>query len=296
MTQKVQDNGLVRWRIAWWLAFLLICILGVCAKLVQDAVLTQAIRKYEKQYQALDQAQAAAIHQTSQTLNQLRRELDTHEYLQIPAPSRAKLEALLGKESLKEATVEEARTVLTYTEPLTGRTCELCMIDGQLAQIGAMQGYPAPLPTPTPTRTFWAIEYTRRFIRRWGPMAWLFLLPIASYCIWRAKGRATLAAQCAVDSLLMLALVVVLASVLRHSIFILAGKLSSSWQPSVTGVQVAMVCVSVGLLVWGARRARTIRPGLCRVCQYNLRGNVSGICPECGTAIEARQQVEDVAQ
>jgi len=24
-------------------------------------------------------------------------------------------------------------------------------------------------------------------------------------------------------------------------------------------------------------------PGHCRTCGYNLRGNVSGVCPECGT-------------
>jgi hypothetical protein len=35
--------------------------------------------------------------------------------------------------------------------------------------------------------------------------------------------------------------------------------------------------------VW--RRARRIPPGHCQVCGYNLTGNVSGICPECGTPI-----------
>jgi len=33
------------------------------------------------------------------------------------------------------------------------------------------------------------------------------------------------------------------------------------------------------------RRYRSTRPGLCRVCSYNLAKNVSGICPECGTAL-----------
>lgn len=30
----------------------------------------------------------------------------------------------------------------------------------------------------------------------------------------------------------------------------------------------------------------------CAVCQYNLTGNLSGICPECGTAIEDRAPTE----
>ena len=29
-----------------------------------------------------------------------------------------------------------------------------------------------------------------------------------------------------------------------------------------------------------------LRHGLCIKCQYNLTGNVSGVCPECGTAVE----------
>jgi hypothetical protein len=36
-------------------------------------------------------------------------------------------------------------------------------------------------------------------------------------------------------------------------------------------------------------RRRRARPGLCRACGYNLTGNASGICPECGAAIEAQR-------
>jgi len=31
------------------------------------------------------------------------------------------------------------------------------------------------------------------------------------------------------------------------------------------------------------RRWRRQRKGLCRKCGYDLTGNVSGVCPECGT-------------
>ena len=33
------------------------------------------------------------------------------------------------------------------------------------------------------------------------------------------------------------------------------------------------------------RKWRLVKLGQCRVCRYNLTGNASGICPECGTAI-----------
>lgn len=34
-----------------------------------------------------------------------------------------------------------------------------------------------------------------------------------------------------------------------------------------------------------AARRRRARPGMCTSCGYNLTGNASGVCPECGTAI-----------
>ncbi len=36
------------------------------------------------------------------------------------------------------------------------------------------------------------------------------------------------------------------------------------------------------------RRPKPAKGNLCRKCQYNLTGNVSGVCPECGTPIDRR--------
>ena len=35
------------------------------------------------------------------------------------------------------------------------------------------------------------------------------------------------------------------------------------------------------------KSAMPLRQGTCRSCSHNLRGNVSGICPECGTTISS---------
>ncbi len=47
-----------------------------------------------------------------------------------------------------------------------------------------------------------------------------------------------------------------------------------------------------GAVLWmalGERQARRrMRPGLCRACGYDLTGNVSGRCPECGCPIVAQ--------
>src|SRR5687768_14918702 len=36
-------------------------------------------------------------------------------------------------------------------------------------------------------------------------------------------------------------------------------------------------------VAWLARRIKRPQPGHCRACAYDLTGNVSGTCPECGT-------------
>ena len=51
---------------------------------------------------------------------------------------------------------------------------------------------------------------------------------------------------------------------------------------------------SLGLTAWGfyrsPHRAPPIGWSVCAVCKYDLRGNESGRCPECGTAILEEQQ------
>jgi hypothetical protein len=58
---------------------------------------------------------------------------------------------------------------------------------------------------------------------------------------------------------------------------------------------VAFCCAfSVPKAVAGTRKAilaRRRRMNLCQSCGYSLRGNVSGICPECGTRVKAESTV-----
>lgn len=34
--------------------------------------------------------------------------------------------------------------------------------------------------------------------------------------------------------------------------------------------------------LWHHDRRRKFKPGRCQNCGYNLTGNISGVCPECG--------------
>ncbi len=53
-----------------------------------------------------------------------------------------------------------------------------------------------------------------------------------------------------------------------------------------------LIVAELTLFHYWRRRPPSV-DGLCDACQYDLRGNVSGICPECGTVIahETRRQL-----
>ncbi len=68
-------------------------------------------------------------------------------------------------------------------------------------------------------------------------------------------------------------------------------SLSLPGDGGVTGIVVlgtlfyAAVGACLGLVVSRWRRNRLQPPGTCRECGYDLTGNESGVCPECGMAI-----------
>jgi hypothetical protein len=85
------------------------------------------------------------------------------------------------------------------------------------------------------------------------------------------------------------------------------GTVITVLRPLDTGVDA--LCVLVGLtgivtsitfplLTWQRRLERQKRCPLsiCHHCGYNLTGNVSGICPECGVMTRQRDMVERSAQ
>jgi len=49
-----------------------------------------------------------------------------------------------------------------------------------------------------------------------------------------------------------------------------------------------VIVASASAVLWW--RERTIPPGHCPTCGYNLTGNVSGRCPECGQAVASGGQ------
>jgi hypothetical protein len=59
-----------------------------------------------------------------------------------------------------------------------------------------------------------------------------------------------------------------------------------SWFGTAVGLAAWAVLGVFGLWLWeqpAEVRQRRRRTGLCSRCGYDLTGNVSGVCPECGT-------------
>lgn len=74
------------------------------------------------------------------------------------------------------------------------------------------------------------------------------------------------------------------------------------WRPSMARRVIVMplwMClvlpvVPTAVLFW--RDRRRIPPGHCRACGYNLTGDVSGVCPECGGRITDAEVPSDAGQ
>ena len=67
---------------------------------------------------------------------------------------------------------------------------------------------------------------------------------------------------------------------------ILAWRTSGSAM-SLWGVTAVFITYPIIAFIRGRfRRWRELPSGQCRACSYDLTGNVSGVCPECGTPLE----------
>ena len=59
----------------------------------------------------------------------------------------------------------------------------------------------------------------------------------------------------------------------------------ATWVPF--GFPLVFTATVTVFLFWLDRRLRRVPHGHCQACGYNLAGNISGICPECGEHIAA---------
>jgi hypothetical protein len=84
--------------------------------------------------------------------------------------------------------------------------------------------------------------------------------------------------------------------VATFAVFVEAGLVGLGWTHSDVRFEGQVACplwlaslltaaLPVSRMVRHALPGRTIADGACPVCAYDLTANVSGVCPECGTAV-----------
>jgi uncharacterized membrane protein len=57
------------------------------------------------------------------------------------------------------------------------------------------------------------------------------------------------------------------------------------------GISALFFWAALGTLFQWPGFRRPLKPNECRKCRFDLTKNVSGVCPECGTAIENRNEI-----
>jgi hypothetical protein len=95
------------------------------------------------------------------------------------------------------------------------------------------------------------------------------------YGVWRANMSATRSRGRRIIKWIMLVLTLQLSVAAEWELIIMAPQLTL-WK--------FLLPMSI-LTAWVWYADRSFADGCCRNCGYDLRGNVSGVCPECGVVI-----------
>jgi hypothetical protein len=192
----------------------------------------------------------------------------------------------------REPTEEETRLLLRieyplrfdavgdahYTDPKTGAVARLWFRDrtfwtGVLMPDASLFEVPRPKPSPA-AATYRAV---RQLLVAFGFVLWIFLV---SLYLLRGSGGA------ARTDLASLAVLTIAVACGITFLLLLPQRYWTHWYPTVHAmpvVGIGLIVVSVGLWFQTKLEPRKLDfTPRCRGCGYNLTGNRSGVCPECG--------------
>ncbi len=190
--------------------------------------------------------------------------------------SREKAEAALGLPApLRRTAHPDGEEEYLYKDPASGGHVVLRFRNDRWSGVGLTPYLSIP-PKPTRDRFFVACERVRSSIAGWnrgiGPLAWLILLGLLAF----ARGHRALVSEA------MLAVAIICSA---------AWLLAPNYSLTPRGI------LSNDMLFWAAFMLIVSAASLvltrchlyytpaypeCGNCGYNLTGNTSGICPECG--------------
>jgi hypothetical protein len=247
----------------FWLLFLLACVPPVVTKYKQNREAKTAVDASRIRIVARERE----YHTRSVGIQQIEQMLSTGH------PRREDLEDTLGRgEPFTTKLKDKAMEAAVYTDPRTGVEFAMLFVNGYLMHF---QHKPLPLPPLPPAPRAppgWVLgESIRKAVAVYGPGAWVAVLV-----------GALLVKSCRLAGANLLLAITILAAWARA----LDPKASfPNAFLSDSGLLLGlMLLLSIVALVWSSIR-RPAPAGVCPCCQYNLTGNTSGICPECGTPI-----------
>ena len=268
------SHSTISWQQRFWLAVLLICISGGGLRLYLNHQHRSATAAWNARAKALETAHHAAR-----------------------GRMHASLQALYKQRKPPKLTLEEAEQALNHGKPFiltprrgsdsnasrydwvdagTGATWMLEFRNNRLCGWGSTSSVSIP-PAPTRSPFDLATEKARRlfagsFSLGIGTAAWLVLLVL--YFPMRAH-RENIS-----HGLLAL-------TVLCGTAWLVSPNYTLPWgivSNDMLAWGLIMLFVSLGLYSYARRKSDDPTPR-CTGCQYDLTGNVTGVCPECGLSI-----------
>jgi hypothetical protein len=138
-----------------------------------------------------------------------------------------------------------------------------------------------------PISQYWGISYTRAYPDR----DWLGRRTGRSFCIAIKESTLSMGTTGRAFSSGLDVYPIRIANPSRRLFRPTYGKWGKEWHLAIPVWYFAIFCGIVQAVLW--RRVRGVPyAGCCRNCHYNLTGNRSGVCPECGKIIgDARRSI-----
>lgn len=262
--KAVQAEAMPTLRKDLWLYFLLVCAMGLGFGLWQNHQQRLAVRTWQTQ----------CINEDFHQRGVVRRFLVLQS--RHAGASISEVERLINEGKPFEPRLRWDRTAIArWRDPSSDIEFVLYFEQGRWTEMRVAQ-LPSPRSEPAPSLAYVGFHAVREPVARQGVLVWAGLLAIG--VAWH--GRRLVIIECSLGA----ALVCTLAWLLSPEYPVTNGGVFSNRMLAVGGL---MMLLSAAVLILAGRKQPPRHGQHCLACDYSLKGNTSGICPECGTPIAA---------
>ncbi len=267
-------RDLRRYKLAWRIFFLLFLLLGGF-KTYLNLKLPYDIRNYE----AAETAPEKADMKMPQVIPALYAQSYRAGHGDRPTYTKTQVEQRInGGKPFVVSTIDPHVERAKWMDPASHQVWTLMFIDGIWTNWEGIDYVPRAM-RPQPSVFYLAAEHLRNAWLYLGPALWFALL-VLSLTTYSNTARQRLAA----NLLMAVALLSFLAWLVDP---VYSTSFSAIFNHHNSFLGVLMILVSAPIAVESLRSPDPADLGLCRNCFYDLTGNQSGTCPECGAPAPA---------